>query len=100
MTSRYGISIQYTSRGTIHHSFSLLKKECTNNEAEYEALLFELLLALSIDVHNVLVYGDSQLIIRQVNNIYKVRKPKIVPYHMAAQILIKKFEHIQLLHVP
>jgi ribonuclease HI len=85
--------------GTIHHSFSLLKEECSNNE-EYEALLFGLLLALSMDVHNILVYGDSQLIIHQVNNIYEVRKPEQVPYHTAAQILIKKFEHIQLLHVP
>jgi ribonuclease HI len=86
--------------GTIHHSFSLLKEECSNNEAEYEALLFGLPLALSMDVRNILVYGDSQLIIRQVNNIYEVRKPELVPYHTAAQILIKKFEHIQLLHIP
>ena len=45
--------------GTIHHSFSLLKEEWSNNEAEYEALLFGLLLALSMDVRNILVYGDS-----------------------------------------
>jgi ribonuclease HI len=85
--------------GTIYHSFSLLKEECSNNE-EYEALLFCLLLALSMDVRNILVYGDSQFIIRQFNNIYEVRKPELAPYHMVAQILIKKFEHIQLLHVP
>jgi ribonuclease HI len=85
--------------GIIHHSFSLLKEECSNNEAD-EALLFGLLLALSMDVHNILVYGDSQLIIRQVNNIYEVHKPERVSYHTAAQILIGKFEHIQLLHVP
>jgi hypothetical protein len=53
-----------------------------------------------MDVRNIPVYGDSQLIICQVNNIYEVRKPELVPYHTAAQILIKKFEHIQLLHVP
>ena len=61
---------------------------------------FGLLLALSMDVRNILVYGDSQLIVHQVNNIYEVRKPELVPYHTAAQILMKKFEHIQLLHVP
>jgi hypothetical protein len=35
---------------TIYHSFSLLKEECTNNEVEYEALIFGLLLALSMDI--------------------------------------------------
>jgi ribonuclease HI len=84
----------------MHHSFSLLKEECSNNEAEYEALIFGLLLALSMDVRNILVYGDSQLIVRQVNNIYEVRKPELLSYHTAAQILMKKFEHIQLFHVP
>jgi hypothetical protein len=84
----------------IHHSFSLLKEDYSNNEAEYAALLFGLLLALFMDVRNILVYGDSQFIIRQVNNIYEVRKPELAPYHTAAQILIKKFEHVQLLHVP
>ena len=86
--------------GTVHHSFSLLKEECSNNEAEYEALLFGLLLSLSMDVRNILLYGDSQLIVRQVNNIYEVRKPELVPYHTAAQVFMRKFEHIQIWHVP
>lgn len=64
------------------------------------SVLYGLLLALYMDVRNILVYGNSQLIIRQVNNIYEVRKPELVPYHTVAQILMKKFEHIQLLHVP
>jgi hypothetical protein len=32
--------------------------------------------------------------------IYEVCKPELLPYHTAAQILMKKFEHIQLFHVP
>ena len=69
MTRWHGLLLKTPQGGTIHHSFSLLKEECSNNEAEYEALLFGLLLALSMDVRNILVYGDSQLIVRQVNNI-------------------------------
>jgi ribonuclease HI len=33
----------------MYHSFSLLKEECSNNEAEYEALIFGLLLAFSME---------------------------------------------------
>jgi ribonuclease HI len=85
---------------TIYHSMSLLKEECSNNEVEYEALIFGLLLALSMDIRNLLVYGDSQLVVRQTNGIYEVRKPKLVPYYKAVQRLMNKFEHIHIAHMP
>jgi hypothetical protein len=40
--------------------------EATNNMAEYEALIFGLTAALSLGVRELLVKGDSQLVIRQV----------------------------------
>lgn len=95
-----GLVFKTPQGGMIYHSFSLLKEECSNNEAEYEALIFGLLLALSMNVQSLLVYGDSQLIIRQVNDIYEVRKPELVPYYDAVQKLMKKFEYINISHVP
>ncbi|KAM0901363.1 hypothetical protein ACQ4PT_020050 [Festuca glaucescens] len=90
-----------TSRGEVmYHSFSLLKEECSNNEAEYEALIFGLLLALSMDVRSLRAYGDSQLIVRQVNDIYEVRKPELVSYYNAARNLMGKFLQVEVLHVP
>jgi len=83
----------------MYHSFSLLK-ECSNNEAEYEALIFGLLLALSMEVCSLWVYGDSQLIVRQVNGVYEVRKPELMPYYEAARKLMNEFKHIEILHVP
>jgi hypothetical protein len=44
----------------------LLDFEATNNMAEYEALIFLLMVALSLGVRELLVKGDSQLVIRQV----------------------------------
>jgi ribonuclease HI len=40
--------------------------KATNNMAEYEALLFGLSTALSLGVRQLLMKGDSQLIIKQV----------------------------------
>jgi hypothetical protein len=40
--------------------------EATNNMAKYEALLFGLIVALSLGVQQLLVKGDSQLVINQV----------------------------------
>ena len=83
----------------MYHSFSLLK-ECSNNEAEYEALIFGLLLALSMEVCSLRVHGDSQLIVRHVNGVYEVRKPELMPYCEAARKLMNEFKHIEILHVP
>ena len=41
--------------------------EVSNNEAEYEALLHGLCLAKSLGVKRLLVYGDSLLVVQQVN---------------------------------
>jgi ribonuclease HI len=38
--------------------------EASNNMAEYEALIFGLTVALSLGVRELLVKGDSQLVIR------------------------------------
>jgi ribonuclease HI len=39
----------------------------SNNEAEYEALLHGLRLAASLGIKRLLVYGDSAVVINQVN---------------------------------
>jgi ribonuclease HI len=61
--ARAGLVFKTPQGKTIYHSFSLPKEECSNNEAEYEALVFGFFLALSMDIRNLLAYDDSQLII-------------------------------------
>jgi hypothetical protein len=39
-------------------------EEYSNNEVEYEALIFGILLTLFMDIQNLLPYGNSQLIIQ------------------------------------
>ena len=43
-----------------------LKFKCTNNMAEYEACALGIQLALDIKVKRLMVYGDSSLIINQL----------------------------------
>jgi len=52
--------------GLIPYSFSLLEIYL-NNVAEYEALIIVLELTLEIRVDQLAVFGDSQLIIQQIN---------------------------------
>ena len=43
-----------------------LEFECTNNMAEYEALLQGLRKALDLNIQNLTVFGDSKIVVRQV----------------------------------
>ena len=45
---------------------SRLDFSCTNNQTEYEALLFGLIMLRSMEVKHVEAYGDSLLMVQQV----------------------------------
>ena len=46
----------------------ILEFECTNNTAEYEALIQGLYKAISLKVQYLKVFGDSEIVIKQVRN--------------------------------
>ena len=69
--SRVGIIFCSSERIYLPHSFSLLEP-CSNNAAEYTALIMGLELALEFGVDILAVYGDSLLIIKQLNLEYEV----------------------------
>ncbi|KAH9331155.1 hypothetical protein KI387_003263, partial [Taxus chinensis] len=54
-----------------YQEHSRLGFPCTNNIAEYEALIAGLKLAITWNIRQLRVIGDSQLIIKQVNDEYK-----------------------------
>jgi ribonuclease HI len=74
-------------------------KSGTNNQAEYLALLSGLKMCLNNDIKNVLVQGDSELIIKQINEIYKVNNEKLLTYYNIAISLKLQFENISFEHI-
>jgi ribonuclease HI len=57
-----GIVLVLPSNASFEFS-SRLKTYCTNNQAEYEALLFGLELLNCMGVKHVMTFGDSQLVV-------------------------------------
>ncbi|XP_020272036.1 uncharacterized protein LOC109847203 [Asparagus officinalis] len=84
---------------SLPYSFTLTLAS-SNNEAEYEALVIGLELALDLHLDPLVVYGDSQLVIHQLNGKYAVKKKELIPYFLKAQELIHQFQEIQIEHVP
>jgi ribonuclease HI len=77
-----------------------LEFKATNNMAEYEALIFGLSAALSLGVRQLLVKGDSQLIIKQVRGECSCNEPRLIAYLLHVRKLEKDFTALELQHVP
>jgi ribonuclease HI len=73
--------------------------EVSNNEAEYEALLHGLRLAISLGIQRLLVYGDSLLVIQQVNKEWDCNKEMINAYVQEVHKLKNKFSGLEVHHV-
>ena len=65
--------------------------QVTNNIAEYMAFILALQESLFSDVRNVTVYSDSELLVRQINGIYKVKNPHLLVLYQIAENLKKHF---------
>jgi ribonuclease HI len=77
-----------------------LEFKATNNMAEYEALIFGLSAVLSLGVCQLLVKGDSQLIIKQVHGECSCNEPRLTTYLLHVRKLEKDFTTLELQHVP
>jgi ribonuclease HI len=77
-----------------------LEFKATTNMAEYEGLIFGLSAALSLGVHQLLVKGDSQLIIKKVLGECSCNEPRLAAYLLQVKKLEKDFVALELQHVP
>ena len=76
-----------------------LTQLCSNNEAEYQALILGLQIVVDMKQLQLEVYGDSKLIINQLLNIYEVRKPELVPHYNYVILMIGWLSGVTLEHV-
>ena len=63
----------------------------TNNEAEYMAVIKALEMALPLQPESVIVRSDSQLVICQINGVYRINHAHLAKLCSKAQSLVRKF---------
>lgn len=71
----------------------------TNNESEYSALIFGLEEALKLGISDLLVYGDSLLVINQMTKKYQVKSESLYVLNLRANELIKLLKSVSFNHV-
>ncbi len=73
--------------------------EATNNQAEYQALLAGLELAIREEVSELRVFMDSELIVKQMKGEYRVKNANLKPLFAKALGLTNKFTTISFHHI-
>ena len=71
--------------------FYKLAFDCTNNMAEYEALILGLKTLKELGARRIVVCGDSKLIINQVKGIYQSKHPILRAYINLVLDLLEEF---------
>ena len=71
----------------------------TNNQAEYAALKKALQIASTFD-NELMVLSDSQLIVNQRNNVYKVRNKQLKIIFREISNLERRFKMVIYKHIP
>jgi ribonuclease HI len=72
---------------------------CTNNIAEYKALILGLKGALAAGFKNLDVYMDSELLAKQINGSYRVKHEKLKILMQEVRSLITCFDSVSVKHV-
>ena len=71
----------------------------TNNEAEYQALIDGLNYCVDNSIKEIEVFLDSNLVVEQVNENFKVKAANLKVLNSKVKELIKEFKFIKIKHV-
>lgn len=94
----YGVVI-HDAKGNKVTSLSQYLGKQTNNFAEYQALIAALEYAVEHEPKGLRVISDSELMVRQIKGIYKVKDPTLRDLHGRASQLIRQLEWFSIEHV-
>ena len=73
--------------------------ETTNNVAEYSALVAALKFALSLGGTEVVIQMDSELIVKQMTGLYKIKQPHLQELAAQVEAQLKQFDKYEFKHV-
>jgi ribonuclease HI len=90
----------YTPSYEMIHSSSICLGPETNNQDEHTAVIGLLVDAQRHHIHHLSVFLDSQLVVLQLNNVYRVRDPCLFHKYLQVRLLSRHFDSITFTHIP
>lgn len=71
----------------------------TNNISEYTGLIIGLKGAIELNIKTLVVKGDSELVIKQINGLYKIKSTNLIKLYNDVKQLQRQFNKISFIHV-
>ena len=71
-----------------------------NNIVEYGACILGLETTVKLGIRQMEVFGDSNLVLRQIQDEWKTRDMKLRPYHAYLELLVQRFDDLRYTHLP
>jgi ribonuclease HI len=95
-----GVGILFISPQGDHLKYVLqVHYKPSNNGTEYEALIHGLRIVVSLRIRRLITYGESKVIIDQVNKAYNIKKDSMNAYYTEVRKLEAHFEGLEFHHV-
>ena len=86
-------------RGTAMTEVSRAIGVCTNNHAEYQALIAGLEEAAKLDASHLEIRLDSELVARQLSGQYRVKDKQLKPLYAKAMCLLSRLNSFTIRHI-
>lgn len=94
-----GVVFQDEAGATVKEYNRYIGRE-TNNVAEYAALLDALRLAQQLGADALKVHSDSELLVRQLTGVYRIKNPRLAEYMLEISRIREALRGFEIVHVP
>lgn len=93
-----GIVLDNT-KGNCVKELGVFLGKATNNEAEYQALVYGMAAGLKLGATELECYLDSELIVKQLKGIYKMKNTRLKVFYQKIKQMEKMLEKVTYKHV-
>ena len=90
----------YTPTGQVFSSGGVCLWPSLNNISEYSVMTELLHDTISHGIRSLEVHLDSQLVVLQLNGVYRIRDPTLLQRFFRVRLLERQFENITYIHIP
>ena len=94
-----GVAIK-DEQGNLIATISQPIGHATNNQAEYKAIIAALEKVIGLGVKQVDMRSDSELVVRQINGIYRVKNSALKPLYRHVKQLQSQLDRFTITHIP
>lgn len=93
-------AVLFGEDGTVLAEVGLYLGVATNNVAEWRALIIGIERARELGIEEITIRMDSELVVRQVTGVYRVKSADLIPLASQAKAMLRAFKSVDIKHVP